>query len=136
MVGFPYETEAEFTETLDFAKKARFLDAHVFCYSKREGTEAYGFDCQVDGAVKEERSKRLSKLIREIRDEILDSAVLEARPTSAIVETLTNGLYTAHTPSYIEISIDDNGTCDLRGKNVKVRPVSHKNGILHCEIVN
>ena len=33
MVGFPGESEALFEETLDFTRRARFLDMHVFAYS-------------------------------------------------------------------------------------------------------
>ena len=132
MVGFPGETEEDFEKTLEFAKSARLLDAHVFCFSKREGTEAYGFDGQIEKSIKEERSNRLSSLIKEIKKEILSELILEKKEMTALVETRENGYFTAHSPSYIELKIIDDGECDLRGKTVKVIPVSQKDGILEC----
>ncbi len=136
MVGFPYEDETEFLKTLEFVKKARFLDAHVFSYSKREGTEACYFDSQVPKSVKEERSARLLKLKNQIRDEILQEMLDKKESLYALAETFENGVYIAHTASYVEVSIDARNSADLHGKIVKVYPVSHKNGILNCKIDN
>ncbi len=136
MVGFPREGEDEFSQTLDFVRQARFLDAHVFCYSQREGTEACYFDGQINGAVKEERSARLRSLVKEIQSEILDGIVEKGEEQTALIETLANGRFTAHTPSYIELCVLSDAECDIRGNLVKVRPVSQKDGILYCETVN
>ena len=73
MVGFPGESEEEFEETLAFVKEARFLDIHVFAYSRRPGTPAECYDGQIDEQTKHERSRRLITLKNEIRDEILDA---------------------------------------------------------------
>ncbi|MBR7099363.1 MAG: tRNA (N(6)-L-threonylcarbamoyladenosine(37)-C(2))-methylthiotransferase MtaB, partial [Clostridia bacterium] len=40
IAGFPGETEAEFLQTLEFIRKARFLMIHAFPYSRRSGTPA------------------------------------------------------------------------------------------------
>ncbi|MBQ9717526.1 MAG: MiaB/RimO family radical SAM methylthiotransferase, partial [Clostridia bacterium] len=40
IVGFPGETEEDFSETLEFCREARFLHMHIFPYSKRAGTVA------------------------------------------------------------------------------------------------
>lgn len=135
MVGFPGESEEEFSETLDFFKKARFLDAHVFAYSKREGTEAYDFSSQIDNSVKEKRSKALRDLAFKIRTEILEGIIAEKKEISALVETLDGGYYTAHSPSYLEIKFPSEDGCDLRSKTVNVRPVSQKDGVLYCKKV-
>lgn len=136
MVGFPCEDESDFCKTLEFVKKARFLDAHVFCYSRRAGTEAYSFNGQITASVKDERSMRLRTLIKEIQGEILKGYVDAKKTLTALIETRENGFYTAHTPSYIELSVLDSSGCDLRGRLVKVLPVSQKDGILYCETVN
>ena len=45
MVGFPGETDREFEESLEFAKKVGFAKAHIFPYSKRKGKAcSNGFD--------------------------------------------------------------------------------------------
>jgi len=62
IVGFPQETEEEFTETLEFAKRIGFSKIHVFKYSRRKGTVADKMSGQVDEKVKTERSDRLMTL--------------------------------------------------------------------------
>ena len=132
IVGFPGESEEEFSQTLDFVRKARFLDAHVFTYSKREGTEAFDFDFQIENRVKDQRSKILRLLVCEIRAEILLEIINKKEQISALVETREGGYYTAHSPSYLEIKFPDNGEDGLCGKVVKVHPVSQKDGVLYC----
>ncbi|MBP3579216.1 MAG: tRNA (N(6)-L-threonylcarbamoyladenosine(37)-C(2))-methylthiotransferase MtaB [Lachnospiraceae bacterium] len=62
IVGFPQETEAEFTETLEFAKRIGFSKIHVFKYSRRRGTAADRMSGQIEEQVKTERSDRLMAL--------------------------------------------------------------------------
>ncbi|MDI3310593.1 MAG: tRNA (N(6)-L-threonylcarbamoyladenosine(37)-C(2))-methylthiotransferase MtaB [Thermoanaerobacterium sp.] len=65
MVGFPGETEKEFSETYKFAKDIEFSKMHVFKYSRRAGTKAADYPDQIKNSVKEERSKILIKLSEE-----------------------------------------------------------------------
>lgn len=41
IVGFPTETEADFSDTLDLVDKVKFSDIHPFPFSARSGTVAY-----------------------------------------------------------------------------------------------
>src|SRR5437879_4058560 len=47
IVGFPGETEADFQQTLDVVRQARFAGAFTFQYSKRPGTPAAALPDQV-----------------------------------------------------------------------------------------
>lgn len=134
MVGFPGESEENFLETADFVRDVGFLDAHVFAYSKREGTPAAYYDNQIPEDIKRERSERLIRIKNEVRDERLACIVKLGEPLSAIAETYTSdGYYTAHSDSYVEIKFESERS-DLTGKVVKVIPVSHKNGIVLCNL--
>jgi len=62
IVGFPQETEAEFSETMEFAKRIGFSKIHVFKYSRRKGTVADKMSGQIDEQVKNARSERLMAL--------------------------------------------------------------------------
>jgi tRNA-2-methylthio-N6-dimethylallyladenosine synthase len=62
IVGFPGETEADFTATLDVVERARFASAFTFQYSKRPGTPAAELPDQVPKAVVQERYQRLVDL--------------------------------------------------------------------------
>ena len=136
MVGFPGETEENFLETVDFVKCAGFLDAHVFAYSKREGTEAAYYADQIPEDLKKARSARLVKAKNESRDRILDDVVASGEPLSVIAETAgADGIYAAHSDTYVEVNFFSNDT-SLSGEMIKVIPVSHKNGIVWCEITN
>jgi tRNA-2-methylthio-N6-dimethylallyladenosine synthase len=62
IVGFPGETEADFEQTLDVVRAARFASAFTFQYSKRPGTPAAEMAGQVPKQVVQERYERLIAL--------------------------------------------------------------------------
>jgi tRNA-2-methylthio-N6-dimethylallyladenosine synthase len=66
IVGFPGETEADFEQTLDLVRQARFAGAFTFLYSPRHGTPAASMDSQLPPAVVQERYERLVELVSEI----------------------------------------------------------------------
>ena len=55
IVGFPTETDEEFTQLCEFVKEVEFDNFGAFPYSREEGTIAYGFDGQIDEQVKQDR---------------------------------------------------------------------------------
>lgn len=59
MVGFPGETEADFTDTLRLIEEAGFSRVHGFRFSRRPGTAAAAMAEQVSGGVKKARMERL-----------------------------------------------------------------------------
>ncbi len=65
IVGFPGETEADFEQTLDVVRAARFASAFTFQYSKRPGTPAATLDDQVPKVVVQDRYDRLIALLEE-----------------------------------------------------------------------
>jgi MiaB-like tRNA modifying enzyme len=62
MAGFPGESEAEFTETVDFIRSLPFSYLHVFPYSQRPGTPAAEAHCQVSPEEKKTRVRILKDL--------------------------------------------------------------------------
>ncbi len=75
IVGFPMETEQEEEETLAFVEKVAFSEIHVFKYSIREGTAAASMNPQVDGKVKNARSKRLTELGDNLKVQYLNNHI-------------------------------------------------------------
>lgn len=59
IVGFPGETEAEFSESLSFIKTMNFAGGHVFNYSARPGTVAAKMPGQVPASIRKDRSQKL-----------------------------------------------------------------------------
>jgi tRNA-2-methylthio-N6-dimethylallyladenosine synthase len=66
IVGFPGESEEDFSATLDVVRQARFAGAFTFQYSARPGTPAAGLPDQVPKALVQERYERLVAVQEEI----------------------------------------------------------------------
>jgi threonylcarbamoyladenosine tRNA methylthiotransferase MtaB len=133
MVGFPTEDDEDFQATLDFVSRVGLLSAHVFAYSKREGTPAASYEGQVPDIVKRERSAALIKEVGRVRDDILSEVVASALPMPVIFEQRVKDGYIGHSDSYIEVVADSDD--ELAGRLCTVKPKSHKNGIIYGEIV-
>ena len=133
MVGFPTEDDNDFQATLDFVSRVGLLSAHVFAYSKREGTPAASYEGQVPDTVKRERSATLIKEVGRVQDGILSEVVASALPMPVIFEQRVKDGYIGHSDSYIEVVADSDE--ELAGRLCTVKPKSHKNGIIYGEIV-
>ena len=72
IVGFPGETENDFSELLDFIKETKFDKLGAFMYSKEEGTPAAKLDNQIHGNTKKARYNRLMKIQQDISKENLE----------------------------------------------------------------
>ena len=90
IVGFPQETEEEFAETMEFAKRIGFSKIHVFKYSRRKGTVADKMSGQIAEQVKTERSEKLMALEASLgetyREQFLEKAAAVLFEESAIVD--------------------------------------------------
>jgi len=75
IVGFPGETEADFSQLLDFVAESRFDRVGIFRYSDEEGTAAATLDGKVPRALARERYRRLAKLQAGIQAEKLAALV-------------------------------------------------------------
>ncbi|GAA3893671.1 tRNA (N6-isopentenyl adenosine(37)-C2)-methylthiotransferase MiaB [Sphingomonas limnosediminicola] len=63
IVGFPGETEEDFTQTLQIVDEVRYASAYSFKYSPRPGTPAATMEDQISREVMEERLERLHERI-------------------------------------------------------------------------
>jgi len=119
IVGFPGETDEDFAETLDFVRRARFLNVHVFPYSKRQGTPAATMPDQVPSDIKARRLHILTDAVREIRLEILEDAVANSPPVTVLLESMEGGYAFGHTANFIEVAIPSDRP--LHGELCEVR---------------
>ena len=123
IVGFPEETDEQFENSLNFAKKVQFADIHVFSYSKRDGTVAAKMK-QVNGEVKEERQKRMSILKEELRNAYFNKQI--GLELEYIPETQEDGYWVGHTDNYVKVYCKDG----VKGDIVKVKVTSlYKDGV-------
>jgi len=66
IVGFPSETESEFSQLLEFIKKVKFEKLGAFIYSREENTPAYKMKPQIHYQVKKRRFNQLMQIQKEI----------------------------------------------------------------------
>jgi tRNA-2-methylthio-N6-dimethylallyladenosine synthase len=66
IVGFPGETEDDFSETIEVVEAVGFDGAFTFVYSPRAGTEAAAMAEQVPDEVKGERIERLVEVVQRV----------------------------------------------------------------------
>ncbi len=69
IVGFPGETEEEFTQTLEVVDEVGFDGAFTFVFSPRRGTHAAELPDQLSHPVKRERMQRLVELVQRRAEE-------------------------------------------------------------------
>ena len=85
IVGFPGESDDDFSATLDFVRTVKFDAAFTFIYSKRTGTPAATFDEQVADDLKHRRLDELMKVQNAVSLE--KNLALE----NSVVEVLVEG---------------------------------------------
>jgi tRNA-2-methylthio-N6-dimethylallyladenosine synthase len=66
MVGFPGETDADFSKLIELMEDVRFIEAFTYYYNPREGTAAYDFYDDVPEEIKLARLSRIIDLQRKI----------------------------------------------------------------------
>lgn len=133
MVGFPYETEEDFLDTMDIVEKVRFSTAFTFIYSVRKGTKAAEMP-QIPYEIKQNRIKRLIARQNEITEEISKDYV--GNVYEILVEGMQekkNGYVVGRTESGRLVSAKGDESMIGEFKNVKITAV--KNAQLLGEII-
>lgn len=106
IVGFPYETEELFLNTLEFSKKIKFSKIHVFPYSVRVGTAAANMKEQVDEVVKKMRVKRLMAVSHMLEVDYYNK--FKDKELDILIETCDNNVSEGHTSNYLLVSVPEN----------------------------
>ena len=102
IVGFPQETEEEFTQTYKFLEEIKFYKMHIFKYSQRKGTKAAIMPNQIDGNIKEERSKKLIELSD--KNQLEYNQKYCNQKVEVLFEEEKEGIYYGHTENYLLVT--------------------------------
>ena len=116
IVGFPGETNEEFETTYKFLDKIDFYKMHIFKYSQRKGTKAAVMPNQIDGQIKEERSKKLIELSN--RNEKLHNEKYIGKQVEVLFEEKDGDYIKGHTSNYMNVKIQYK---ELENQIVKVK---------------
>ena len=107
IVGFPGETEEEFTATVEFLKDICFYETHLFKYSRRKGTKADRMPDQIPEQIKNQRSDVLLALTEKNSGEYRKK--LLGRTVKVLLEeesTIGGTTYLAgHTREYVKVAV-------------------------------
>lgn len=106
IVGFPGETDEEFNETVNFIKRVKFAELHVFPFSAREGTKAFNMDQQVDSSIKEHRVNVLLELSKQLEKEYRSKFIDQELEVILEERNIQTGLLSGFTSNYLKLSID------------------------------
>lgn len=132
IVGFPGETDEDFAETMEFARRVGFLATHVFKYSKRAGTPAAKMPDQISEEIKHARSQALIALSAESTAHCL-AEILAAHPTETVLfEQKIGGLWSGHTAAFAEVRAASDA--DLHGELRKVRLDKIEDGYIRADL--
>ena len=109
IVGFPGETDAEWSQTLGFVERMGFGRLHIFAYSARPGTKAARLPDHVPEPLRRERSRELHALGKTLEGDTLERhaglmvpVLLETRPEEGTAETAQ---YFGYTPNYLRVAM-------------------------------
>ena len=101
IVGFPGESNEEFETTYNYLKRINFYKMHIFKYSPRKGTRAAVMPNQIDGNIKEERSRRLIELSNKNEKSFLKEYI--GREIEVLFEQKEGEYFKGHTSNYIVV---------------------------------
>lgn len=132
IVGFPGETEEEFSQSLDFIQRCAFAAMHIFPYSKRPGTPAASMPGQVLRAVKEERAGRAAEIAAEMELDHLSRFAGQA--VEVLFEEERDSLWRGHTTRYSEVRVRSGENLHNQLRQVSVTGAG--DGYLEGEILN
>lgn len=133
MVGFPYEDEQDFMDTIDIVRKVGYSSAFTFIYSIRQGTPAGEWE-QIPPEVSKDRIMRLIKEQNCMTKQ--QSKTYEGKVFEVLVEDIVEkkpGFVCGRTDSGRLVTFE--GTKDLVGSFVNVKINRSQSASLFGEIV-
>ena len=106
IVGFPGETEEEFSETMAFARRMEFSQINVFPFSPRRGTVAWDLPDPVPPEIKKERVRRLLALTEELADAYRSRYVGQTLPV--LFESDGDGIAFGRAANFLPVKVKSN----------------------------
>jgi threonylcarbamoyladenosine tRNA methylthiotransferase MtaB len=103
IVGFPGETDEDFTDSYNFIKDLPLSYLHVFTYSERQATEAENLSGEVQPALRKERNRRLTILGQKLWQAFAEDQLGQVRPV--LIEQRRGARAVGLTDNYLRVKI-------------------------------
>lgn len=120
IVGFPGESEDDFTASLDFATAMQFSGIHAFPYSSRPGTSAAYFRYQVAEPEKRARMGEMLALSAESALRFRESQLGAERPVLWERASGSRGVWSGLTDNYLRVRAVSDSTLSNRITNARL----------------
>jgi len=104
IIGFPYEEDNDFENTIKILEEVKFLKCHIFPYSRREGTLSSKYNFAVTKDIVDKRLKIIKEVANRIRKEVVKSFI--NKKLILLTENKINGKLFGFTENYIRVFID------------------------------
>lgn len=131
IVGFPGESAADFTRSLEYFDSLPLTYFHVFPYSVRSGTPAAGFDDQLSTAEKRQRAARMRELGAKKKREFCRAFI--GRKLPVLLEQEAGEAWRGHSRNYLPVLVRSGAAEANREVDVAVEGLA--NGWLTGQIV-
>jgi threonylcarbamoyladenosine tRNA methylthiotransferase MtaB len=142
IVGFPAEDEEKFKNTYRLIEELPLSYLHVFTYSQREGTDAFGYEGQIPESEKKRRSSAIKSLGEKKSNNFRNNFIGKFR--SVLIENTKDretGLLKGYTDNYIPVMLKacseqgESGEDELMNQLVDVRITDVLDDVVMGELV-
>ncbi len=133
IVGFPNETEQDFSETLKMVDYCQFTSAYIFKYSPRPGTPAFEMSDNVSAKEKSDRFLELEKTVKKNQQKVFQDYL--NKTVNVLVEKISNkntAQLSGHTTCQTVVNFE--GSSEFLGKIVNVEILEAKANTLYGKI--
>ena len=130
IVGFPGETDEEFTQTLAFIRAAGFSGMHIFPFSPRPGTRAADMPDQIEKGAKRARARAAAAAAEAMARDFRLGQI--GKTVQVLFERRRGGYWTGHSGNYIEVAALEGGA---RNEICGVRITEIRDGLALGEIL-
>ena len=136
MVGFPGESDEDFSNTLEVIKQTGFSKLHVFKYSPRQGTKAFELDGRINDGVKSERSMLLREYGERSREVFINSNIGSKHIVAVEKIDPVNEIVSGTSGNYIRIYFKTNLDFEkIRGRFIELTAVEkYRDGLFARQI--
>ena len=127
IVGFPYEDEENFKNTLNLVREVKFGKIHCFPFSAKKGTLAYTYK-DIDKNIKKERLKILSNLGEKLATEYHSKFI--NRNLIVLVEEIEDNYIVGYSENYIKCYMENDTKKYKLGEIITVKGIKiYKEGL-------
>ncbi len=127
IVGFPFEEEENFENTISLAKAVGFGKIHCFPFSAKKGTVAYNYP-DMTKEIKNKRMERLTSVANELQ--IAYNSKFIGKSLEVLVEEMEGDYFVGYSANYIKCYIPKKINCEIGSIKTFTAEKNYKEGVI------